>query len=115
MQPRPRAETSKLLFPSLRFCICVSFGFSHPEVRSKRRGSGSLILPSCCLFLSLHEIALVYPASGGYSIERATGANVVKKRRTNAAVAPDRIRELRAELARRIAFYIGPAEKRITE
>jgi hypothetical protein len=40
---------------------------------------------------------------------------VVKKRRTNTAVAPDRIRELRAELARRIAFYIGPAEKRITE
>src|SRR5579863_210157 len=25
MQPRPRAETSKLPFPSLRFCICCSF------------------------------------------------------------------------------------------
>src|ERR1700733_2313329 len=25
MQPKPRAETSRLLFPSLRFCICFSF------------------------------------------------------------------------------------------
>src|SRR5712692_4298467 len=112
MQPRPRAETSKLLFPSLRFCICVSFGFSLPEVRSKRRGSGSLILPSSCLFLSLHEIVLVYLASGGYSKGKRHGANTVTKRRKNAAVAPDRLRELRAELARGIAFYIGSAEKR---
>jgi AraC-like DNA-binding protein len=39
----------------------------------------------------------------------------VKTRRNNAAFAPGRVRELRAELARRIAFYIGPAEKRITD
>ena len=39
----------------------------------------------------------------------------MKKQRSNAAVAAERIRELPAELARRIAFYIGTAEKRITD
>src|SRR2546422_10345350 len=32
MQPRPRAETSRLLFPSVRFCI--AFPFSYPRVAS---------------------------------------------------------------------------------
>src|SRR5438067_7880172 len=32
MQPRPRAETSRLLFPSVRFCIV--FPFSYPRVAS---------------------------------------------------------------------------------
>ena len=39
----------------------------------------------------------------------------MRERKNNAAVASERIRELRAELARRIAFYIGSAEKRITD
>jgi hypothetical protein len=39
----------------------------------------------------------------------------MREQRNKAAVASERILELRAELARRIAFYVGPAEKRITD
>src|SRR6266404_5460516 len=49
MQPRPRAETSKLLIPSLRFCIvspCSKF-----QGRAERCEGDILILPSYCLFL----------------------------------------------------------------
>jgi AraC-like DNA-binding protein len=38
-----------------------------------------------------------------------------KNRRESATPSPDRARELRTELARRIAFSIGSAEKRITD
>jgi hypothetical protein len=34
MQPRPRADTSKPLFPGLRFCICV-FILSAFEIRTQ--------------------------------------------------------------------------------
>jgi AraC-like DNA-binding protein len=39
----------------------------------------------------------------------------LKTRRNSAAPSPGRLRELRTELARKIAFSIGSAEKRVTE
>ena len=40
MQPSPRAETSRLLFPNLRFCICFSChsvkNFSGTKLPSQR-------------------------------------------------------------------------------
>src|SRR6266704_3439497 len=40
MQPRPIAETSRPLFPSLRFCIVLSLLFSFVEnaLRDRKRG-----------------------------------------------------------------------------
>ena len=37
------------------------------------------------------------------------------KQRNAAASAPDRAREMRTDLARKIALFIGPAEKRVTD
>jgi len=36
----------------LRFCICFSFEASYVQIKVERRGSGILILPISCLFLS---------------------------------------------------------------
>ncbi len=59
MQPSPIADTSRLLFPSLRFCIVSPFGvrFPHLKAKAERRGTGILILPIHCLFLSLPTIS----------------------------------------------------------
>jgi hypothetical protein len=52
MQPSPKAETSKLLFPSLRFCISTrSEPFLCLQVRVCGRRNGIPILPINCLFL----------------------------------------------------------------
>ncbi len=39
----------------------------------------------------------------------------MKNRRNSATPLPNRAGELRAELARKIAFFMGSAEKRITD
>src|SRR6266478_4935831 len=58
MQPSPIADTSRLLFPSLRFCIVSPSGrLSHLEATAERLGTGILILPIPCLFLSLPTIS----------------------------------------------------------
>src|SRR5258708_24280173 len=59
MQPSLIADTSRLLFPSLRFCIVSPFGvrFPHLKAKAERRGTGILILPIHCLFLSLPTIS----------------------------------------------------------
>src|SRR6266851_4836440 len=45
MQPRPRAETSKLLFPGLRFCmVAPSTGSLTCKVRAQRPEAGIMIL-----------------------------------------------------------------------
>src|SRR5579862_3520381 len=52
MQPNPRAETSRLLFPNMRFCIVFPRNrFSYLHVRIMRHRSGIVILPIYCLFL----------------------------------------------------------------
>src|SRR5260370_30811897 len=58
MQPSPIADTSRLLFPSLRFCIVSpSACFSHLQTKVEGRGTGILILPIHCLFLWLPTIS----------------------------------------------------------
>jgi AraC-like DNA-binding protein len=50
-----------------------------------------------------------------YLEARAEGASTVKNPSKYASPAPNRARELRAELARKIAFFIGSKEKLITD
>ena len=57
-EPSPIADTSRLLSPGLRFCIVSpSECFSHLQAKVERRGTGILILPIHCLFLSLPTIS----------------------------------------------------------
>src|SRR5580692_10709257 len=116
MQPRPRAETSRLLFPSLRFCtVSPSNRFSPSEIRFKRRRGGSLILPIYCPFLLLSEKSLVYAGPSGYGVGRAEKPIMMKKKANKRdTLPPERTRELRKELARRIASFIGHKERMIT-
>jgi hypothetical protein len=115
MQPSQIAETSKLLFPSLRFCIVSPFEpFSHPEIRIKRRASGSPILPIYCLFLSLCDKSLVYPKPK--TILGIGQTNFYSENNSkNATPPPDQVRALRTELASRIASFVGSKEKLITD
>src|SRR6266567_3564690 len=58
MQPSPRADTSSLVFPSLRFCICVSFylpSISNPA----SYGAQEVYRPGSRVGLSLRRSATV--------------------------------------------------------
>src|SRR5437016_10545804 len=84
------ADTSKLLFPSSRFCIVSP---SEP-------------------FLSLCEKLLVYPEPSGYLRARDKKTNTMKNPSKNASPLSNQVRELRTELARRIASFMGSEENR---
>src|SRR5271170_3914234 len=67
MQPSPKAETSKPLFPSFRFCIASPLeSFPHAKIKINPSASGSPILPIYCLFLSAGEKVLPNPQLGAY-------------------------------------------------
>src|SRR6516225_2314065 len=108
MQPSPIAETSGPRVPSLRFCIASP----HLQVRAVYSGCGIPILPIYCLFLlrccSTHK-------PRGYHRVEETEAVTVKNQGAHATPRPDRARELRAELAGKIALFVGSAEIRATE
>ncbi len=70
--------------------------------------AGILILPIYCLFLLLFEkIIAASPAQGLSSVEESEAATMTN-RRGDASPLPDRARELRSELARKIALFMGP-------
>src|SRR5580698_10924317 len=94
MQPRPIAETSRPLFPSLRFCICCPFNSRLEREPRKRYPDSSDFLP-----ISL---------APGYHLD-------MKSRLAVAAPLPGRAPELRTELARKVALSVGLAENRATE
>jgi AraC-like DNA-binding protein len=57
----------------------------------------------------------VYPETSGYPKDKDREIITMKNRRNGAAPLSGRARELRTELARKIAFSIGSAEKRVTD
>src|SRR5437867_848861 len=118
MQPSPRAETSRPLFPSLRFCIVFLLRdrFSHLQVRVECPRSGILILPISCLFLSSLKNAGAFTEPRGYPcVDECEATATMKNRRGDASPASGRVRELRSELARKIALFMGSAENRTTD
>src|SRR6476660_6365165 len=117
MQPRPRADTSRLLFPSLRFCIFGSFlaGFSAFEIRIRRCGNGSPILPIYCLFLLPAKESLARLPSNTYPRPWTEEDRTMRKPIRNAAQGSDQIRQWQSELACRIASIVGSEEKLTTD
>ena len=57
----------------------------------------------------------MYTELSGYLMARDKGTNIMKHPSNNAPVLSNRARELRTKLARKIAFFIGPKEKLITD
>jgi AraC-like DNA-binding protein len=57
----------------------------------------------------------VYPESSGYLRQGTKETVTVKNPSANASSPPNRARELRSQLARKIASFIGPREKLITD
>src|SRR5467141_1125056 len=116
MQPSPRDETPKPLFPSLRVSMVASLNrFSVSEVRIKRHRSGSPILPIYCLFLLLFEKSLAFPEQRGYLKARHKDGNSMKNLSKDLTPPQDRAQELLKELAREIAFFVGSRERLITD
>ncbi len=96
MQPRPRAETSRLLFPSFRFSIASPPGrYAHPKIRTKRHESDSPILPMYCRFLSLREKSLLYPEPSSYLRAGNKETNAMKKPNKSTSPPSNRTHELR--------------------
>ncbi len=58
---------------------------------------------------------MLYPYPSGYLRTKDKEATAVKNTNKNATPSPDRTRELRPELFRKIASFIGSAEKLITD
>src|SRR5271157_5582113 len=93
MQPSPSAETSKLLFPSLRFFIFSRVGSNALEAVS--RSSERFAYSS-------------RRTTNKFDPLRRTAILLLVKDHTN------RAHQLRSELARRIAAYMGSSENRAT-
>jgi hypothetical protein len=89
--------------------------FSHVETSIKRRGAGSLILPIYCLFLLLLKGSLAHRELRGYPGCRNSETVTIKNTSKTAAPLLDQAHKRRAELARKIAFFVGPAERRVTD
>ena len=113
MQPRPRAETSSPLFPSFRFCISSL----HLQCRKKRMRAVITILPIFCLILLIDELFEVASKSRQQLSFRRKRANEMNTNGGHSTAPPPTlsIQDLRAELARKIAWFIGSSERQITD
>ena len=78
---------------ALLHCFSFRTRFSHPEIRIKRHGSGSPILPIYCLFLSLVKESLAHSEPRGYSRQQSKEAMKVKNINKSATPSLDRARE----------------------
>src|SRR4051812_28785745 len=109
MQPKPRADTSKLLFPSVRFCITC-----RCPVLRLRRNAWEPVSRSCRIIARSCRTALwrwIRSAYRRYAWERKV-QNITVRNTSNGAVAPTaRLQELNAELAYKVARLIGTAER----
>jgi hypothetical protein len=77
---------------------------------------GILFLPIYCLFLLPFENTIAAPpAQGLSSVESKSEAATMTNRRRDASPLPDRARELRSELACKIASFMGSAENLVTD
>src|SRR5271156_919238 len=112
MQPKPSADTSNPEFPSLRFCIISSLLEVYGEASTDRYPDSADLLP-----ISLDRqfwSGVVRGATDILITEEANGMN----RNDWPSIAPptnQSIQDLRAELAKKIAWFIGPSERRFTE
>src|SRR5258708_20480990 len=114
MQPRPIAETSRPLFPSLRFCIVFSLAtvslitrLELSAVTAVHRSFRSIACFSCTVDPRTEQAVIM---------EVEVSAVVTMKHRSGeASLLPDQAHELRAELARKIASFIGSEESLVTE
>jgi AraC-like DNA-binding protein len=77
--------------------------------------AGILILPIYCLFLSLFEKIIDPSQSTAAILGQRSEAATMTNRWGDASPLPDRGRELRSELARKIASFVGSAENRATD
>src|SRR5258708_30175980 len=114
MQPRPRAETSRPLFPSLRFCIVFSLGtvslisrLESGAVTAVSRSFRSIACFSCTVDPRTERAVIM-----GVEVSAVV---TMKHRSGEASLLPDQAHELRAELARKIALSVGSEEIRATE
>src|ERR1700722_20081843 len=113
MQPRPIAETSRPLFPSLRFCIVSPLGtvslISRLELRAVTAVTRSFRFIACfsCTVDPRTEQAVIM----GVEVSAMV---TMKHRNAVASLLPDQTHELRAELARKIASFIGSEESLAT-
>src|SRR5258708_25762371 len=73
------------------------------------------VLPIYCLFLSLCENVLLYPEPNVYRQGKGHGNRYMKNYGKSATPPQGRAHELRKELARKIAFFIGSRERLITD
>ena len=77
--------------------------------------AGILILPIYCLFLSLLEKTDASTDPSDYPRVEEGEASTMTNRRGDASPLPDRARQLRSELACKIALFMGSAENRATD
>src|ERR1700729_4006131 len=114
MQPRPRAETSRPLFPSLRFCIVFSLGtvslisrLESGAVEAVSRSFRFIAYFSCVVDPHTEQVVIM-----GVEVSAVV---TMKHRSGEASLLPNQAHELRAELARKIASFVGSEESRATE
>src|SRR3984885_9913625 len=114
MQPRPRAETSRPLFPSLRFCIVFSLGtvslisrLESGAVEAVSRSFRFIAYFSCVVDPHTEQVVIM-----GVEVSAVV---TMKHRSGEASLLPNQAHELRAELARKIALSVGSEEIRATE
>ncbi len=88
--------------------------FAHPEIRTNRLECGSPILLIFCLFLLPGKKSLVSSKLSVYSEARVNDAIIVKISNKSVILPKDPARDLRRELARKIAFFVGSQERLIT-
>src|ERR1022692_2939111 len=114
MQPSPSAETSKPLFPSLRFCIVSPFGTVS---LISRLGSGAVEAVSRSFRFIAYSSCTVSPRTEiGVILGAGMSETLTMKIRSGLATRlPDQAREFRMELARKLALFIGSAENRATD
>ncbi len=88
--------------------------FAHSEIRTNRLECGSPILPIFCLFLLPGNKSLVSSKLSVYPKARGNDAIIVKISNKSVILPKDPARDLRRELARKIAFFVGSQERLIT-
>src|ERR1700722_2768756 len=114
MQPRPRAETSRPLFPSLRFCIVFSLG--TVSLISRLESGAVEAVSRSFRFIACFSCTVDPRTAQAFIMGVEVNAVVTMKHRSGeASLLPNKAHELRAELARKIALFVGSEEIRATE
>src|SRR3954470_2768137 len=106
MQPRPMAETSRPAFPSFRVCISTVRYF---QATGHRASCDIPILRSYCLILA--KVGTAYGPGDKLPAILQKRAIIMAAEHTSVGTHGRR-NELRTELARKVASFVGAAESR---